>query len=264
MSRGRATRSVTAASAASRSSLRLPLQNESGPILPSTTFASVTVGFRSPSAVTDRAGHGPGAVRADVQFAELVHGSDAAASRPYRSDLYRWDTEPVALDDTLPGEAGLAVHDESNIEARASHVSAYRVLHTESSGESLHAHNAADGPRREACNRPAPQLLARREAPVGLHQQQRLAQTALTQPRVDLGEVPVSAGGEVGVHQRRIRALELTQGRCDVAGEVHRQAGRCLFNEFPCTQFVLRIEERPEEHHRDGVHSQVTKLADRL
>ena len=76
--------------------------------------------FRSPSAVTDGAGHGPGAVRADVQFAELVHGSDAAASRPYRSDLYRWDTEPVAFNHGLAGEARLAIHDESNIEARAS------------------------------------------------------------------------------------------------------------------------------------------------
>ena len=95
-------------------------------------------------------------MRADVQFAEPVHGGDAAASRPYRRDLDGGYAQPVALDHALSGEARLAVNDEADVEAGSTHVRADGVLHTEGCGETLHAHDTPDRSRRQTRDRPAP------------------------------------------------------------------------------------------------------------
>ena len=177
----------------------------------------VGVGYRrgiAAASVADGAGARAGALRADPEQPAGIDPRDAAAARADGVDVDQREVQRHRVRQVLlVGDGGLAVADEGEIEARASHVAGEHVVEPGRLAEPGRGDGTGGGTGQHRVRRGAARGAGGHHPPVALHQQEPA-------PESGVGEPPLG-GPDVARHQRLhpavqgggARALELADLR---------------------------------------------------
>ena len=214
---------------------------------------------------------GPGASRAHLEQAELVHPSDAAAagSDLDHVDHGRLDRQPAALLEAVDARGlhhwrhvGLAGPDEACLGGRAAHVERDHVAMSCLIAEKRRSQPAPGRARLQQSHGELARHAGRGRAPRGLHQGEAAAKAALGERVFQAGDVAVHQGLDVRVRGRRGAALVLAQLGHDLARERHRELGELAPQEVLYGALVGRVLVRMEEADGQGLHSSRDQVGD--
>ena len=216
-------------------------------------------------AVADRAGLGPGALRADPEGARhLVDPDHAPAPAPDRLDVHLRQVVLVLVHLAPERVGGLAAVDDPDVERGAAHVGGDDVLVAHGPGRVPRTHHPRDRPRVEGEERRAPRDLDGDGAARGLGDLERGAVSRLFEPPLDVREVARGDRPHVGVEARGGRSFVLAPLGHELVGAGDEEVRGEVPDEVPDPAFVRGLEERPQEADRDRLHVLGNELADGL
>ena len=213
-------------------------------------------------AVADRAGLGPGALRADPEGARhLVDPDHAPAPAPDRLDVHLRQVVLVLVHLAPERVGGLAAVDDPDVERGAAHVGGDDVLVAHRPGRVPRAHHPRDRPRVEGEERRAARDLDGDGAARGLGDLERGAVSRPREPPLDVREVARGDRPHVGVEARGGGSLVLAPLGHELVGAGDEEARGEVPDDVPHPALVRGLEERPQEADRDRLHVLGEQLA---
>ena len=176
----------------------------------------------------------PGAFRSDREPAQLVDPGDGAAAR---ADLHHVDDRDAQRNAAVLAEAvdagdlesaaglGRAAVDQADLRRGAAHVERHRLVQAVRPRDRAGEDGAAGGTRFHQSDREALGGLHRGQPSARQHQQERAAESAFAQRRVEAVEIALDQGPHVGVGASGREAFELAELGRHVRGDGDRPRG---------------------------------------
>ena len=199
------------------------------------------------AAVAHRSGHRARALGTDLERARN-DARDRPAARADRLHVDHRQPDQVAMMPVPPRlHLGRARAHQADVVARAAHVDrdevadARRVRHR---GRAVHA---AGRTRAHDRDRLLGDVAPRHDPAVRLHDEQLAREAGGAEPPVERAEVALDPRADVGVHERRARALELGRRRHHLVRERHHDAGQLFGRDLAHASLVRGVDEREEE-----------------
>ena len=165
------------------------------------------------AAIADRAGIGAGALRADLERADVVDPGDRAAAG---ADLDHVDHRQhhrmaagIAADVIAGRQRRLAVADQARLGGGAAHVERDDVGIAERDADPRRGDDAADRPGFHHRHRPLGRDLRRHHAAVRAHDRQVAAKADAAEARLEVLHIAADLRADIGVDHRGRHALEL-------------------------------------------------------
>ncbi len=211
-------------------------------------------------AVAGRAGIGPGAVRADLEQADLVDAGDrAAAGADFdHVDDRRLDRQAAALLEAMDagrfharGNVDRAVLHQAGLGRGAAHVEGDDVALAGALAEQDRRQAAAGRAGLQQPDREAPRQIRRRKAARGLHKIERARESPAVQFAFEPADIGVEQRLDIGVRRRRRRALVFAHLGNDLRRERDSELGEFRAQQLARRLFVGRVGIAMQEANGD-------------
>ena len=167
------------------------------------------------------------------------------------------DDVESAQRDALPrehavgGQRGLAVRNQRDIRAGATHVERHQIGNAEQVGAATAAGNAAGrAGQHRACGKPRG-FFHRRHAAMRQHDKETALEARLVKTLFEIGQIAPHDRLDISVHDRGRDALILLDLRQHVAGSGDADLWQLRYQAFDGLKFMGGIEVRVQEANRD-------------
>ncbi len=217
---------------------------------------------RAAAAVAGGARRGAGALRPDLERAEAVDRRDGAAARAHGVDVEHRYRQIAPFDLAAAGDQRLARLDQRHVARRAAHVEGDDVRESGRAAQMGARRHPAGRPRKHGGDGAARGGRERRHAAVRLHDVfLPRGDARLGQAPIELTDVAREDRLQIGVDDGRAQPIVLADLRQHLGRERDAAARHFLDDDLAHAGFVLRMEKREQQAHRDRIETLRGELA---